>query len=330
MDIDFVVTWVDGNDPAWLAEREKYLTNVQNGRKKYFRDTETIRYFFRSIDKFAPWYRKVFFITWGHVPSWLDTKNPKLVIVRHDEFIPKEYLPTFCSNTIENNLWRIQDLSEHFVYFNDDMLLGRPVGKEHFFVKEVPCDYIEFEPAMADENNDVYYHIVYNDLWMIRRNFDLWKCFSHHMSKYINIQYSFKQNVKNFLMLTYRIFPGMNIHHLSSPILKSTMKVVWDSDPKYFDMISHNRFRSPMNISHSAVRFWQLASGKFHVISKKKKGKYFVLTDDMQEFAEAIFTEKYCELCINDSFDDIDFENCKQKLLSILDQKFCQKSSFEL
>lgn len=143
-EIDFVVAWVDGNDPAWQEERSRYTQNVErqkwNDSPVRYRDWGLLKYWFRGVEKFAPWVRYIYFVTWGHVPSWLNERNPKLKIIRHDEFIPREYLPTFSSHTIELNLHRIPGLSEQFVYFNDDMYLTKSVSPEVFFKNGIPCD----------------------------------------------------------------------------------------------------------------------------------------------------------------------------------------------
>ena len=112
--IDFVVLWVDGSDPKWLKEKNKYSDSkidIDDTIARY-RDMKTFKYWFRAVEKYTPWVNKIHFITWGHVPDWLDTTNPKLNIVNHKDYIPKEYLPTFNSNVIELNLHRIEDLSE--------------------------------------------------------------------------------------------------------------------------------------------------------------------------------------------------------------------------
>ena len=122
--IDFVITWVDGNDPEWIREKEKYSqNNAGDNREIRFRDWGILKYWFRSIEKFAPWVNKIYFITWGHLPAWLNTNNPKLIIVKHEDYIPSKYLPTFNSHTIEWNIHRIKGLSDNFVYFNDDTFL---------------------------------------------------------------------------------------------------------------------------------------------------------------------------------------------------------------
>ena len=109
--IDFVILWVDGNDEKWLKQKNGYLGIKGDSNVNRFRDCQNLQYLFRGIEKHAPWVNKIFFITWGHLPKWLDVNNKKLEIVKHEEFIPKEYLPTFNSNVIEMNLFRIKNLS---------------------------------------------------------------------------------------------------------------------------------------------------------------------------------------------------------------------------
>ena len=126
MDIDFVIIWVDGSDKKWLHEKNKYQKNSINidAEINRYRDWDNLKYWFRGVEKYAPWVNNIFFVTWGHIPSWLNTNNPKLKIIKHTDFIPKEYLPTFSANPIELNLHRIEELSENFVFFNDDFFVS--------------------------------------------------------------------------------------------------------------------------------------------------------------------------------------------------------------
>ena len=137
--IDFVILWVDDSDPEWRELRKRYAPKdhflVDDGEARY-RDWETLRYWFRGVEKFAPWVNKIYFVTCGHVPSWLNTDAEKLVHVRHSDYIPADYLPTFSSHPIELFVNRIPELSEHFVYFNDDMFILRSIPKELFYRME--------------------------------------------------------------------------------------------------------------------------------------------------------------------------------------------------
>ena len=92
--IDFVITWVDDSDPKWRKEFEYYSAKESrciNTDTCRYRDWDTLRYWFRGVEKFAPWVNKIYFVTYGHLPEWLKTDNPKLVIVNHEDFIPAEY-----------------------------------------------------------------------------------------------------------------------------------------------------------------------------------------------------------------------------------------------
>mgnify|MGYP000949357810 FL=1 len=132
MKIDFVVSWVDGNDPEWIAEKNKFSPGINktfNTNIRY-RDYGLFKYWFRSIEKYAPWVNKIYVVTSGQKPEWLNIHADKIVFVKHSDFIPEEYLPTFNSNAIELNLHRIKGLSENFVLFYDDMYLINDVAKK--------------------------------------------------------------------------------------------------------------------------------------------------------------------------------------------------------
>ncbi len=137
--IDVVYTWVDGSDAKFLTDFNRYHALEINGDdpfvggKRRFRDNDEIRYSLRSIETNAPWINRVFIVTCGQVPSWLNLKHPRLHLVNHAEIFPDpNHLPTFNSLGIEAHLHRIPGLSKHFLYFNDDMFLGRSVSRNDF------------------------------------------------------------------------------------------------------------------------------------------------------------------------------------------------------
>ena len=173
MDIDIVILWVDGSDPAWLEEKSKYTPPAakdSNSANRY-RDWGLLPYWFRCIEKHAPWVRKVHFVTWGHVPAFLNLNAPKLHVVKHTDFIPAEYLPTFSSHAIEMNIHRIPDLAEHFIYFNDDMFLLRPMTEEDFFRNGFPCTCGREVPWAFNGNVGIWEHAVANNLGFINKHF---------------------------------------------------------------------------------------------------------------------------------------------------------------
>ena len=121
--MDIVITYVNGNDPVWQSDYEKY-TSVPAMQKR-FRDWGTLRYLLRGVEKNMPYIRNVYLVVShpSQVPEWADTENLKIVL--HKDIIPEEFLPTFNSNTIEMHLHRIEGLDEEFLYFNDDCF---PIG----------------------------------------------------------------------------------------------------------------------------------------------------------------------------------------------------------
>jgi hypothetical protein len=136
--IDAVYTWVDGSDPLWLARRARYSDtgyHEESANAARWISRDELRYSLRSLHLYAPWLRHIYLVTADQVPAWLDTSVPGLTVVPHREiFRSAEGLPTFNSHAIESQLHHIEGLSEHFLYFNDDVMLGREIFPQHFFL----------------------------------------------------------------------------------------------------------------------------------------------------------------------------------------------------
>lgn len=136
--IDIVYTWVDGSDPVWLdafrstAKAEGRLLDEIALDPARYRSREELRYSLRSVWAYCGWVRKIWIVTAGQQPDWLG-EDPRVQLVDHADILPAEALPTFNSHAIEAALHRIDGLAEQFVYFNDDMLVARPVRPELFF-----------------------------------------------------------------------------------------------------------------------------------------------------------------------------------------------------
>ena len=147
--IDFVVTWLDGNDLEWQAEYKKYYKEEKGIDMSIarMRDWDNLQYWFRSIEKYAPWVNKIHLVTWGHTPKWLNKNAEKLNVVKHAGFIPEKYLPTFSTFPNTLNTHRIEGLSEHFVLFDDDMFLGKKIDRTRFFKKGKPVDIAQLTPV---------------------------------------------------------------------------------------------------------------------------------------------------------------------------------------
>lgn len=138
--LDAVFTWVDGADPVWREAKRAMRERLSGGAAASaavddaarFRDNGELRYALRSVARYAPWIRRVHLVTAGHKPSWLNTDAVNLV--SHREIFPEDVpLPVFSTRPIELCVHRIPGLAEHFIYANDDFMLGRPVAPGEFF-----------------------------------------------------------------------------------------------------------------------------------------------------------------------------------------------------
>lgn len=122
--MDIIIAYVDGQDPVWQKDYEKYMNAPVLAKR--FRDWGTLPYLFRGIQYKMPFIENVFLVVSheSQVPEWVDRENVKVVL--HKDYIPEEYLPTFNSTTISLFLHRIPGLGEEYLYFNDDIF---PVGE---------------------------------------------------------------------------------------------------------------------------------------------------------------------------------------------------------
>lgn len=326
-EIDIVIPWVDGNDPAWEKEKKKYEDGLEGDKRIIrYRDWEMLPFWFRGIEKFAPWVRKIHFITYGHLPKWLNRKHEKLNIVKHSDYIPSQYLPTFSSHPIELNMHRIKDLSEQFIYFNDDLFLISPVKPEDFFVDGLPKDCAleaihQFRKGGID-------HIVANNLEIINANFDKSKVIKKNYRKWYSLKYK-KGLLKNLYFIPCKNFVGFENPHIAFPFLRSTFEELWEKEYDILDKTCSNKFRSISDVNQWLARYWQLTSGNF-IPRKIGLGKFFVIGKDDENIEDAILNQKYGMICLSDDDENINFDVEKEKICSYFERILPEKSSFEL
>lgn len=327
--IDFVITWVDGSDPKWQEEKNKYFKkNLDvDCRENRYRDWDNLKYLFRGIEKFAPWVNKVFFITCGQKPSWLNEKNEKLVLVKHKDYMPEEYLPTFNSNAIELNIHRIKELSENFVLFNDDMFIINKVRKEDFFRNGLPCDSAILSPIISYDK-DGFAKVLQNNMGIINTYFDKKSSMKKNIYKWYNLKYG-KMLMRTICMQPWKHFTGFFDIHLPTSIKKSLMTELWNKEYDYFNNTSLTKFRdNSNNINQWIFRYWNLASGNFETRSIKFGRKFQYGIDE--DIYKCISKQKYKIVCLNDTEADYDFEVEKEKTKKAFEQILPEKSSFEI
>lgn len=330
MDIDFVITWVDMNDPQWKAKFSKYSSNKNNTRNGVsdarFRDNGFLRYWFRGVEKFAPWVRKIHFVTSSRVPDWLDESNPKLHIVHHEDFIPSQFLPTFNSVVIERYIHKIQGLSEHFVYFNDDFYITKEVSQERFFKNGLPRDIAVFSynPSWSQ-----WYKRIKNNVRLINRHFDKKEVMSRFHDKWFDKSYGFKARL-NYLLKPYPKFITLRTPHNAQPYLRSTFEEVWAAEEKELTLTSSNRFRALTDYTPELFRTWQICRGNFEPYNTYKDTKMFPLMVRPKQAERAIRRQSYTLVCLNDNIHIRDYDLVIANIQNAFGEILPEKSSFEL
>lgn len=332
--IDFVLPYVDSSDILWQESFKQYApkthdSSIEIGAARY-RDWGLLRYWFRGVEQFAPWVNKIHFITAtaSQKPAWLNVENPKLHWVKHEDFIPKDCLPVFSANPIEDCMHRIHGLSEHFVFFNDDFYLTSAVKKDFFFKKGLPCDSAVQNIAIAD-NADVMHCIVLNNLCQINKHFIKKNVIKSNLFKWFNLSYG-KDNIKNIILCAWHKYVGFINPHFPQPFLRSSIEACWAECEEALSHTIHTRFKSVNDVTQWLFRYWQLCEGSFSPVAVYK-GKHFfnLASDSIQEITQAIASSKYKTLCINDS-EDCDFESTKTQLIAAFDSLLPTPSSYEI
>ena len=327
-EIDFVIFWVDDRDPEW---RGQYLAARQNAgfdddaSDIRVRCWDNLHYWFRAVERFAPWVRRVHLVTWGHLPPWLNTAHEKLHVVYHPDFIPSQYLQTFNSITIGVNLHRIEGLAEQFVVFNDDMFLTRECRPDDFFRGGLPCDMARLSVVQPSSIG----HIIYNDLELINAKWNKRRVMRRNWRKWFNLRYGAGNLLKTLSLAPWSMFTGMLDHHVPQPYLKSHCERCWEEWHGPLDATCRHTFRHLTNVSDYLFRYDMLAAGRF---APRGMGDCRLLTfddDSAQSVCRDIERQRWRMVCINDSERIADFDAAAEMLRRAFDKILPEKSAYE-
>ena len=329
--IDIVLPWVDDTDSEWQAARAAHReAPTEDGSVVRYRNWDNLHYVFRSIEQNLPWVRYIFFVTAGYVPSWLNTDHPKLRILRHTDYIPAEFLPTFNAIPIELNLHRIDELSEQFIYFNDDMFILKPMHKTQFFKHGLPRDNFKLAPVSPDQKRGIFPHILLNNASIINAHFDKSQTVRRQWRKVFSWRYGVRSFVSNMLMMPYEHFVGFSTYHIPSPFLKKTFREVWEAEPDIMHSASGNAYRSSSDVNQYLMRAWQLMKGEFLPIGLERLTLYAEVTDTAtDEICDDIMSRRKAMLCLNDVDETLNFPRTKRRINRALQSVFPNKSSYE-
>ena len=329
IDIDFVVSWVDMDDPMWKKNFAGYAGKIDNSRNELsearFRDYGFLRYWFRGVEKFVPWVRKVHFVTCGQKPEWLKVENPKLNLVNHEDYIPKQFLPCFNSTVIERYLHKIPNIADHFVYFNDDFFIINAIEPERFFKNGLPCDIAAFQYHL---NIGQWYKRIKNNIRLINKHFDKQEIMQRDGDKWFNPIYGKKARL-NYLLKSYPKFITLRVPHNAQPFLKSTFKDVWSRCEEELTAASYNRFRSITDYTPELFRTWQICKGNFEPYNTYCDTKMFPLVLRSSNAIKAIREQSFSLVCLNDNIHIKNYAQTMQKLQDAFEGILPDKSSFE-
>lgn len=329
MEIDFVVTWVDMDDPKWKEDFQKYSGKIDNTKNEVsearFRDYGFLKYWFRGVEKFAPWVRKVHFVTCGQKPEWLNDNHPKLSLINHSDYIPTEYLPVFNSSLIEIYLHKIPGLADRFVYFNDDFFIINNITEERFFKNGLPNDIAAFR---HNSGVGLWSKCLKNNIKIINEHFDKKTVMKRDHDKWYNKEYGKKSRL-TYLLKPYNEFITLITPHNAQPYLKSTFEEVWKHEGEKLTKASENRFRSPKDFTQELFRTWQICESNFEPYNTYKDTKMFPLIIKSQQAINAIYDQKYKLICLNDNAHIRNYEKVMKQLDNAFEHILPEKSGFE-
>ena len=328
--IDFVITWVDMNDPKWQQEFALYSGKIDNRKNEIsearFRDYGFLKYWFRGVENFAPWVRKIHFVTSGQKPDWLNENHPNLHLVSHKEYIPNEFLPSFNSVVIERYLHKIPDLSDHFVYFNDDFYIIKPINQERFFKNGLPCDIAAF---LYNPGWSQWYKRIQNNIRIINQHFDKKEVMAQFHDKWFNKSYGFKARW-NYILKPYNKFVTLRTPHNAQPYLKRTFEEVWEVAGKELTETSANRFRALNDLTPELFRTWQICKGNFEPYNTYQDTKMFPLMLKSKQAIKAIEEQRYSLIRLNDNIHIRNYDQVMNNIQNAFEHILPHKSNFEI
>lgn len=267
--IDYVVPMVFNDDPLWQSDFAR-----AGGRYDESNPYDFVRYrswglehlLIRCVKKFMPWVRTIYVILArkSQWKEWMDEEGVR--VVYHEDFIPKKHLPVFNSRAIEMFLKDIPNLSEQFLYGNDDMFPLAPMQEWDFFSGGLPC--LQHTEHEIPEHPNNFHLACLNGLNFIGRDFGV----------------EFKGTI-------------LKDGHCITPMLKSTWEYLWDKYGEEIDR-SVTAFREPCNFNQWLCPWWHHLSGKY--VDKAPARVYVSIKKNVDEVVKVI-KEARGIVCINDN-----------------------------
>lgn len=311
--IDLVYTWVDGDDPLWQERKERSLgywdpsTVHQSaaGASRYTSRDE-LKYSLRSVEMYANWFRHIYIVTDGQVPTWLDRGNPRITVIDHKEiFTDPTALPVFNSHAIESQLHHIPGLSERYIYMNDDVFFARPTGPELFFTSNGLSKFFPSKATLDVDPPSV-------------RDMPVLSAAKHN---------------RDFLLNRHGRLVTNKFKHTPHPQIRTVLEQLETEEPEMFRNVAASRVRHPDDVSIAS------ALHHFHAYSlgRAVEGRIrYAYVDIGRDDAELILLRLSRRtdldvLCLNETDSEPEQAEWQERLMTdFLDGTYPVPSSFEL
>ncbi|MDQ0600627.1 hypothetical protein QF037_004972 [Streptomyces canus] len=278
--VDVVYTWVDGEEPEMRAKRARHqdrgtaeILDKETNASRYTSHDE-LKYSLRSLAMYADFVRHIYIVTDGQKPHWLDDTAPGLTVVDHRDIFPADVLPVFNSHAIETRLHHIPGLSDHYLYFNDDVFVGRRVTPEHFFhgsgLMKIPVSPLKIGVGKP-----------------------------HAEETATN---SASKNVRRLLLERFGRMTTNNFMHTPLPQQRRTHQVLEELFPEDIRRTTASRFRSPQDIAVTAPLLYQYALMTGHGLPGKYSFRYVNISrpDADRRLADLRRSRRFDFFCLND------------------------------
>lgn len=315
-EIDAVITWVNGDDPVHKAKRRKYgstdiFQSEDVAAATRFSDLGEIFWCVASLNIFAPFLRKIYIVTDEQNPNLDDFLNRKfpnghipVEIIDHKTIFRgyEQYLPTFNSITLETMTWRIPGLSEHYIEFNDDLMLCSPISPEDFF---------------TEDGKSVCYAVKFN-------MFLTWLTRQLKPKRNGRKKVTFKGSMMNAAKLAGQKIYFFKLNHTPKGLRKSFFEKYYAEHPESMIQNIQHRFRNADQFTPQELQYLMLHR-EDKCIVKPVKGNLFFLQPKnkpnyVQNKLEKLRNDKSCKFCCFNSI-DLASEEDRKAILSWIESR---------
>nr|WP_309126180.1 stealth family protein [Kocuria sp.] len=308
-EIDMVFSWVDGSDPEYRRVRASYMEDAVVGEgddhEARFRQLDELKYALRSVHMFAPWVRRIWIATDSGAPAWL-AEHPRVRVVPSEEFFADtSVLPVYNSQAVEAQLHRIPELSEHYLYSNDDMFFGRPIGPALFFSPGGVTKFVEATTRIGLGEGHPERSGFENAARVNRRL--LWERFGRVTTRHLQ--------------------------HCAAPLRRGVVEELEREFPREFERTAASRFRAADNISvtNSLYHYYALLTGRA-VTQEAARTEYVDSTTraGLKQMDRLLSRRDRDMFCLNDgSFPEVPAAERAERMTAFLERYFPVKAPWE-